>query len=366
MRTSVTVAMVLAALGSAALAATPAAAGTSPPPFSCLATVGHAVAPSHGLLGEPRLVSVHFEAVCASEPIVTHVVFAIGSPQAMTAQERRDAHDAAQDLAEHFIADDSGLRIGVVGQHGAMACNPSRNLGVALHCLDRAFDPAGPPGPRASVGILPAAGAIMRRARLQNPVADPREIVILLSASPEPSECPAWLKDADSLKRGGLLVITLCVGRPCASHCLGDVATSPRYAFELHDYTYLYTIARRIRGLQDGEPKTPFALDAATMMNISLKSLVLEYPLSAGVAYVADTLHPVVTPEAGSYDPANHRIAWRTTYVPREGVTITFQVQPLTAGAVEMRGATFRAIDTYNRPLDVGLVTRNLWTFGEH
>jgi hypothetical protein len=295
-------------------------------------------------------VLVHVSAVCAPLPLALHVVLAVDNPESMTTRERRDAHAAAEDLARYLVARVSGLRIGVVGRGGGVVCNASADSRAVLRCLARAFDVDGTGPGDSQESVFTAAGVILQRAHRQHPAPDTREVVVLMSADPGEIECQSWLRDAQSLRGRSILVMTLCLGRTCPSPCLEKVAASPRYAFGLGNTSHRYLAFDRIREDIDG---------------FGLRELVLEYPLTEGVAYVPDSLKPLGTSAAGSYDASNHRISWRTKYLPRDGLSVTFDVKPLVAGTVAMgAGATLSAIDIAHVPFDVALVPQDIWVFG--
>lgn len=347
MRAVLVVTACATAVGMAVSVAVPVQADRMSASSPCVPVLTQSVAPSRVLLGETTSVSVRISAGCAALPRTLHAVFAIGATQSMTDQQRQDAHVAAKWQARRLLRDASGTRLGVVGQRGATACNLSEDLGVVLRCLDRAFDTEAPQTAPAPEQVLTAASTILTRARRSHPASFIDESVLLIAASPDESECPSWLSEAKAMKEHAIRIASFCAEQSCASRCLEKLATSPRYAFDLSNFSSQWLLPHRIFREVGNE--------------IGLQSVIFEYPLPRVVGYVPDSLNPAL----GLYDRANHRISWRSNYLPRQGVTITFQVEPLAAGTVQMGAGSFlRASDTYRLPVAAEMAPQGLSAFG--
>jgi hypothetical protein len=143
------------------------------------------------------------------------------------------------------------------------------------------------------------------------------------------------------------------------------MATSPRYVFDLDNYRVMLDVFRRIRGLLGDGPQDRAAPSDRIRIETGIRSVSLDYPIPADVAFVPGSLGPLDAAAVGAYDAATHRVAWRTNIVPKAGITVSFGVRPMGAGRGRLGvGATIRAVDPYNLPLDVDLVPQDIWVFG--
>jgi hypothetical protein len=139
------------------------------------------------------------------------------------------------------------------------------------------------------------------------------EVMVVLSDGGNNAGCPPVLQAANAAKGQGILLITICVGADCDAALMRQVASSPRYYFQIEDMGSLGEVFRRIQEI---------------VTSIVLKRMTVKDVLPDNMRYVDGSADP----EPKSISPNQDVLTWETSHVPVEGVTFTFKVEPLEAG----------------------------------
>ena len=156
------------------------------------------------------------------------------------------------------------------------------------------------------------------------------EVMVVLSHGSDEG-CGPVLRAARQACSQGILMIAVCVGSGCDETCMRQVASSPRYYCRAENSSALSGVFDQIRD---------------RLSSIVVRRLEIKDTLPGNMAYVANSANP---PQSDPADPADY-LVWEEAYIPREGVTYTFRVQPLQAGAWPTNlETTGRLVDTKGR-----------------
>ncbi len=131
-----------------------------------------------------------------------------------------------------------------------------------------------------------------------------------------------------------MLTTVLCPRSHCRDDvCLRDLASSSRYYFDLSNLRGLIATFGRIRD---------------ELINITIRQLIVTETLREGVDFVPgsatdDEKNPI-------FELDGRRLRWTMNYVPKDGVTFTYQVRPESPGFHQVTEPThFAWRDNQNR-----------------
>jgi hypothetical protein len=141
-------------------------------------------------------------------------------------------------------------------------------------------------------------------------------MIVASTGAPSRKGCTSARKEAALVREDGVLLITACATGDCASSCLRHVATSPRYALDRLDDPILWRALEYI---------------GRTDRWIMMKRLEVKLRLSEDVSYVARSAVPRAQPSGRPL-----WLRWQTSFVPREGLTMSFTVLPKRDGVVDL------------------------------
>ena len=305
----------LAALSEARVAAAPAEApavqgrGES----SCVAVNRKEASPKVILLGETVDITLTVTALCAGEQFPLHIVLVLDGSGSMAGEPNREMKKAARNLIQRLnMKDNPATQVGVVQFNSAakILCQLTNRSGTANGCVGRVGAAGG-----TNIGEGINAGLRVLQKGRQG-IGDPdsiREIMVVLSDGEDNQGCGNVQAAAGKVKSQGILLITVCVGTSCDAQCMRQVATSPRYFFEARSASQLANVFEQIR---------------RQIQNILLKSLKVVDNLPSNMVLVAGSAEPA----PNSTGPNDDQLEWRTSFVPREGVTFSFKVKPQEVG----------------------------------
>lgn len=302
----------LAALGSAGAALAAGEHAGTPAPSNCVVTPTLTAAPSVLLLGEAVTGSLRVRASCPQPVFPMHVVLAMGSSTRIDRREQSEMNDAAVKLAEQAFAyatDTEPVRIGVVDFHAQArtVCPVTDDEGRATGCQRRRRSRE---GCRLDLAVRESLRALTRGRRLAyENAAGINEIMVVFSQGESDTGCAPALAEGNKVKAQGVLLMTVCVGPHCNAQCMRQLATSPRYFFQLQNLSGLIEVFKPIREY---------------IRSIALKRLVVTQTLAADMRYLDGSAQP----ELSWFDTEAGLLVWDTTYMPREGVTYTFRAKP--------------------------------------
>ena len=90
----------------------------------------------------------------------------------------------------------------------------------------------------ADLAIDEAAAVLARGRDLYPANTDIYEVMLITMAGGSPIGCTPTLRAASGAKQQGTLLMSVCAGEGCAVACAAEVASSPRYYFELDEWGY--------------------------------------------------------------------------------------------------------------------------------
>jgi len=345
-RPALTLATMLAGLGSLVLApltfAAPAAplaplrTPTPPPDFTkstCTVLSSTSVQPGVFLLGEEIAVTRTLHAHCTNRTYPMHIVFVLDGTAAMDGQPNRELRHAMHELIDALDPHLEQLaRIAVVSfaERARQLCALTDQRHRIQACVGR-VDAEGESS--IAEGLQQGLRSLIA-GRTQWPGLtrdDIREVIVLISGGGEAVACDRASRAAGQIDVQALL-IAVCAGRDCDVPCMRGLASSPRYYFEARSIRELAGVFEPIRH---------------ALMSLVLRQLTITDTLSADVELVAATVHPTATTSMGP----RTQIVWTTNHVPSDGYTVTYRVRPTTAGYLALSHdayGTFR--DTNNLP----------------
>lgn len=296
---------------SAAPSEAPAAQGRGE--SSCVAVNRKDASPKVILLGETVDITLTITALCAGEQFPLHIVLVLDGSGSMAGDPNREMKKAARNLVQRLgLKDSPATQIGVVQFNSAakILCQLTNSSGKASGCIGRVGAVGG-----TNIGEGINAGLRVLQKGRQG-ASDPdsiNEIMVVLSDGEDNQGCGNVQAAAGRVKAQGILLITVCVGTSCDAQCMRQVASSPRYFFEARSASQLSNIFEQIRRGID---------------RIVLKSLKVVDNLPPNMVLVEGSAEPV----PNSTGPNDDQLEWRTSYVPREGVTYSFKVKPQEVG----------------------------------
>lgn len=158
--------------------------------------------------------------------------------------------------------------------------------------------------------------------------------MIVLSDGSDNAGCGVVQQLAQQASGQGILVIGVCVGPGCDVQCMRSIAASPRYFYEAGSASQLPGVFERIR-IQ--------LTEALSSASLATDELVLAIRPAPGMQLIDGSQSP-----GAPFLDADGR-GWHVPDPPREGVTITFRVQPLVAGDLPVLAS---AVGAYNHSLE--------------
>lgn len=266
------------------------------------------------LLGERTTVTLQATVLCAGETFPLHIVLVLDASGSMAGQPLKQMQDAAIKLVNRMeLRDHPETEIGVV-QFNSTArtlTGLSNNQGRVVGAIRRVR--AGG-GTAIDLGIQEGLKVLIRgRSRTGGGRSDVHEVMVVLSDGGNNAGCPPVLRAANQAKGQGVLMITVCVGPSCDAQCMRQAASSPRYFYQVENAGQLIEVLHQIRN---------------EILNITLKKLTVTDVLPDNMLYVDGSADP----EPKSISPNRDILEWQTNYVPSDGVTFTFQVEPQQPG----------------------------------
>ena len=305
----------------------------------CVVTATHRIDPARLPVGAETTATVRLRARCSVEPDILHLVVILDGTSAI----KRDVMDQQLSAVEHLAADildlaNPHIQIGMVGfgdraryqcalTSDARALERCRQRLKGLWARGRGTEGRDVLAPALTDGLL-----VLRRGRGGRAPGDLREVMVVFAHGPGGDSCDKALKAAGQVKSQGVLLMTVCLGRDCDATCLRQLASSARYFFQIDNAGGLIAAFTKIRD--------------DTVMTAVLKQLTLSYAPADGLRLVPDGAEPVAT-----VMPDGSRVDWLWNYVPREGVTATLRLLPMSAGRAPLAAAAGGAwVDNKNRP----------------
>ena len=318
-------------------------------PGSCDVFPLHVPEPAILLAGEALTVTVAVRGICSGIPTPTHIVLVVDTDARMSKSDLRDLKQSLAALVRRLRLDENPFtRVGLVlveerADIVVPVTNDEARLLRALNRIEAEGDL------RLDEG-LEAGLTAMRRARDSNPHVHCRllanEIVFVMAPEPPSARCTKWVRKARKLKSEGILVASVCASRRCSSRCMEEIASWRRYVYDLNSIMILVQVIDRIRD---------------EVLNITLRSLHVFEHLSPNLAYMPGSAVP---PAEISED--GQRLHWQANFVPKEGITFTYQTRALAPGKQPAgAGTNIFWRDNQNYYGELQLAPSNITVFGQ-
>jgi Mg-chelatase subunit ChlD len=277
---------------------------------TCLAERNKVAAPNVLLLGEITNVTLTVKAVCAAEAFPLHIVLVLDASGSMAGQKNADLKKAIKNMIRDLRLEDfPQIQMGIVKFNTAATtlCQLTNDSGRLSACANK-VDANG--GTAIDRGIIEGLRVLTRgRPRGGGEV---REIMVVLSDGGNNLGCSPVLQAASSAKGQGVLIMAVCVGNDCDAACMRQVASSPRYFYQVQDSGAIVQAFKKI---------------TEEALNINLKRLNITDLVPANMQYIDQSADPA--PASGN---PLEGLVWKMNYVPKDGLTITYQLRPLEPG----------------------------------
>jgi hypothetical protein len=282
---------------------------TPTPTAQCEVFHAKVTGPAPAVVGDPLGITMTVSAVCRGERFPVHIVLVIEGSSAMRGTLGRQVQEGATGLVRSLQLDlYPSTFVGVVGfDDEARRLSGLTNSEARVRAaINRVGDEG---GARIDQG-LDAAGKIMQGAPEHDRAT---QVAVLFSHGPVDEACEEAFGASRRLKGQGILVIAVCAGGDCDARCMRQIASSPRYYFELENAFGTWGVFQQIRD---------------RIININLKRLTVTDYLADGMDYVPDS----ASPKPVATDPAGRWFRWEDVYIPKDGVTYSLKVRPSRAG----------------------------------
>jgi Mg-chelatase subunit ChlD len=262
-------------------------------------------------LGEWTTLTLTTTTDCPAQQIPLHVVLSIDASLSMNPDNKlSNAQRAARNFVEEIDFESS--RVGVTsfsdkGYVETELTDRKSQVISAINGLDTEFGTD-------IEGGLQESQKLFQRARVRNGDPDkpePIEVLVILSdGRPYPAGRHGRTV-AGRLKGEDVIIFSICVGNDCDAALMRSFASQGGFYFNVTNSNGLISTFQRI-------------LDQ--LLRAELKQLIIIDELPANMRYIPDSALPVPQSIDGQ------TIRWLWNVVPKTGVTITYQVEPLQVG----------------------------------
>ncbi len=305
-------AVVLAGLlAGIALAPVVVGAQTEPRESRCVLDPGKWADPTELWLGEWTTLTLTSTTQCPRTKIPLNVVMAIDSSLSMGPQNKiQDAQAAARRFIDKMDFSISKIGVTSFSDKGYINCELTDSKGRAISAvmgLQLLF------GTDMEDGLNKSRDVIVRgRTRNKDPdLPDPTEIIIILS---DGRPWPAGQNvrgAAGRIKSQKILLASVCVGSNCDRGLMRSIASRPDMFFDVRNSGALLGLYNRL---------------ADQFLDTQLKRLSIVDELPDNMRYIAGSANP----EPDVVEP--NKLEWNLDVIPSDGVTITYDVEPLEEG----------------------------------
>lgn len=318
--TSFTLAVAITALATLALPAIASAepmeqAAPKPPKESlCMVDASQIARPRALLLGETTEVTLTARTLCTGFYLPLHIVLVVDPSTAMGSSLVRDLRDYLETLVTRLnLKDNPGTKVAVVVVDAeARTYAPLTNdMGRVMGAIGR-IQAVG--DTRMELGLREGVREILRGRQTLTYTSWSNDMIVVLSDGSNATGCRAAEQAARDAKNHGILVAAACVGRGCSHSCMQGIGSSRRYYFRWDDRSSLSDVFRRILNSD---------------VRITIRRLTIVETLPPNMRYVEGSADP--EPEAIS--PDGKSLRWGLNFVPSEGITLTYRIQPQAPGS---------------------------------
>jgi hypothetical protein len=273
--------------------------------------------------------------LCAGLSNPYHVVLVLDGSGGMAGAPLEETTAAAELVVETLmLADHSETKVSVVefrnrARRLVGLTNDEARIRRAIRNIEAHGSAA------VDAGLQEAYNVLLRgRAVVEPPQLKPDETIVLFSRGLYATGCADAVKAAAQVKSQGVLVAAVCPDSECEAGCMNRIASSPRY----------FTTRRGLEEL------LPFIFARIpTGFRIEVEKLTVVQEMPPHTRLVEGTDEPV------ALRPADGTYLWRFDGVPKDGITITYRVEPQRPGWRQVAlESTARFTDSLGLPKQFG------------
>ena len=276
----------------------------------CAIDVGKWADPTLLWLGEQTRLTLTTTTHCPSQKIPLNIVLSIDASLSMNPNNKlRDAQNAARQFVNQIDFEVSKVGVTSFSDKGYVETDLTDSRGRVLGAINGLDTELGTD----IEGGLRETQKILQRARLTSDpdLPEPQEVVIILSDGlPWPRERHGR-SVAGQLKGQGAIIFSICVGGDCDRSLMRGFASEPRFFFDVRGSGGLYRAYQEI---------------ADRLLESELRRMTVTDVLPDNMRYVPGSAEPE------PFNIEGQSISWMYSVIPKEGVTITLDVEPLEVG----------------------------------
>jgi hypothetical protein len=282
----------------------PDQATPTPPVSRCEPSFDKVAAPGQLLLGSEVTITLTARVACPAARL--HIVLVLPESADVPAEELNRIQESAEQLVESLkLPEHPDDKVGVVAYSGTsrtlcQLTNDERRLRACIRQL-------GSTGATAIDKGIDEGRTVLTRGRPVDAAVEAREIMVVYAGSHNTAGCDPVLRSASKAKSQMILMMTVCAGNDCDVNCMRQVATSPRYYFEVGD------VIVPPRGGPD--------------VTTTVRRLTISDTLPPDMAYIPGSANP-----PPDHDVASASFTWQFNMLPLSGVTVTLRVRPAEVG----------------------------------
>jgi hypothetical protein len=156
------------------------------------------------------------------------------------------------------------------------------------------------------------------------------EVMVVLTDGANNNGPAPVLTAAGRAKAQGILMIAVCVGTDCDTATMRQVASGPRYYFDVRQSSQLAGVFRQI---------------IRNIIDLRMRQLTITDVFPDNIKYVEDSAFPMYEEWDGT------TMTWQFSYVAKEGLSVSYWIQPREAGTWPTNvGARAEFADATGRP----------------
>ncbi len=308
-------------------------ASAQPRQSDCLLRAQRDLVPNPVPQGSTARVTISLQQDCPIHYSPVHIVFALDMSESMT----DEAFDASRLFIRTLITMmdlQRVTRLGIVALSGdtEVRCELGATSTELVACLD-GLEASGPS--RLDEGIRESL-ELLRRGRPSTRGEVVAETLVIVSTGRFEPDCGPAIDETRAARREGVLLTSLCAGVDCDRACMIELASAARYAFGDDDPSGLGDVLAQ--------------LVADSRIQLWLRHLSFTEQLPENLRF------PTGQDMPPNWDPTTRRLSWEQLFVPRTGITFSFDVLPLSVGRYPS-SLDSRVVftDTQNRQGEVSL-----------
>ncbi len=278
---------------------------------ACIAIHRKVASPSTLLLGETTSITLTSRLTCPAMTCALRLALVLDGSGSMAGNPTKEMKEAAVQLIRDLgLPENPSTEVGVVAfnSQARVLTGLTNNEGRVVGAL-RQVGAAG--GSAIDAGIKEGLKLLVRGRLPSNTCV--YEVMVVLSDGQNNAGCGPVLQAANQAKGQGVLVFAVCLGPDCDEVCMRQVATGPAYYYKASHAGELKTVFDSIRN----------RITALVTRQLTIRDVVPD-----NMRLVPGSIRP--EPESAS--SAGDVIQWKQAFVSSDGMTVSFQLEPLEVG----------------------------------